>query len=147
MSQPFVEKYRARWPDMDFNQHMRNAAFLGYAEDTRLRYLDSLGWPMQEFTRRQLGPVVLEDKLSYRRELTLLEPFSVSLWLAGASRDARKMAARNVFTLDADGTVCAVVDSFVLWFDLAKRRPVVPPAELAALWLQLPHTDDYRELE
>jgi acyl-CoA thioesterase FadM len=40
MTKPFIEKFRARWADMDFNQHMRNAAYLGCAEETRVRYLD-----------------------------------------------------------------------------------------------------------
>jgi acyl-CoA thioesterase FadM len=33
MTEPFVLDYRARWSDMDWNQHMANAAFLGCAED------------------------------------------------------------------------------------------------------------------
>lgn len=147
MTQPFVEKFHARWPDMDFNQHMRNAAYLGCAEDTRMRFLDAHGWPMAEFSRLRLGPVVVEDRLTYKKELTLLEPFSVSLWLAGATQDGRKMLARNVFTRDSDGSVCATVDSFVLWFDLEHRKPVTPPAGLWDTWLRLPRTDDYRTLE
>jgi acyl-CoA thioester hydrolase len=146
VSEPFIEKFRARWTDMDFNQHMRNAAYLGCAEETRVRFLDAHGWSMAEFTKRRLGPVVVEDRLTYRKELTLLEPFSVALWLAGSTADGRKMAARNVMTRDSDGALCATVDSFVLWFDLEQRKPVVPPRELLALWLKLPRTDDYREL-
>jgi acyl-CoA thioesterase FadM len=58
MSEPYVHDYRARWADMDFNQHMRNAAYLGVAEETRLRFLETNGWSMAEFSRRRLGPVV-----------------------------------------------------------------------------------------
>jgi acyl-CoA thioester hydrolase len=146
MTQPFTESFRARWPDMDFNQHMRNAAFLGCAEDTRMRFLDANGWPMAEFMKRKLGPVVVEDRLTYKKELQLLERFSVELWLAGTSSDGRKMAARNIVKRDSDGAECAIVDSFVLWFDLEKRRPVVPPAALLEVWLKLPRTEDFRDL-
>jgi acyl-CoA thioester hydrolase len=146
VSEPFVEQFRARWTDMDFNQHMRNAAYLGCAEETRVRFLDAHGWSMAEFMKRRLGPVVVEDRLTYRKELTLLEPFSVALWLAGSTADGRKMAARNVFTRASDGALCASVDSVVLWFDLEQRKPVVPPPELLALWMKLPRTDDYRDL-
>src|SRR5678815_2622423 len=79
MAEPYVQEYRARWADMDFNQHMRNAAYLGVAEETRLRFLESGGWPMAELYRRKLGPVVVEDVLTYRKELRLLEPFRVCL--------------------------------------------------------------------
>ena len=138
-----MQHYRARWSDMDFNQHMRNAAYLGCSEDTRMRYLDANGWTMREFTARQIGPVVLEDKLTYRKELGLLEPFRVDMTLAAITEDARRMKVRNRFFRDSDEALCAVVDSVIIWFDIAARRPVVPPPELAALWLALPRADDF----
>jgi acyl-CoA thioester hydrolase len=146
MAEPFIQEYRARWSDMDWNQHMRNAAFLGCAEETRMRFLDARGWSMAEFERRRIGPVVVEDRITYRRELRLLEPFRVDLWLAGCAPDLRTMRVRNRFQRTEDGELCATVDSVVLWFDLAARRRVAPPEELAALWLSLPRTDDFAEL-
>jgi acyl-CoA thioester hydrolase len=128
---------------MDFNQHMRNAAYLGCSEDTRMRYLDANGWTMREFTARQVGPVVLEDKLTYRKELGLLEPFRVDMSLAAITEDGRRMKVRNRFFRDSDDALCAVVDSVIIWFDIAARAPIVPPPELAALWLALPRTDDF----
>ncbi len=143
MAEPYVAEYRARWADMDWNQHMRNAAFLGCAEETRMRFLDSRGWTMAEFERRRIGPVVVEDRITYRRELRLLEPFRVDLWLAGSSADLRTMKLRSRFLRDGDGEPCATVESVVLWFDLAERRRVAPPPELTAIWQSLPRTDDF----
>ncbi|MEW5848586.1 MAG: thioesterase family protein [Myxococcota bacterium] len=137
-----VEQYRARWADMDFNQHMRNAAFLGVAEETRMRFLEAHGFGMAEFQKRQLGPVVLEDKLTYKQELKLLEPFSVDLALAAITSDARRMKVRNR-VMKADGSLAAVVDSVVLWFDLVARKPVTPPPELVRLWQELDRTSDF----
>jgi acyl-CoA thioester hydrolase len=145
--EPFVQEYRARWADMDFNQHMRNAAYLGCGEETRMRFLDAHGFTMEEFVRRRLGPVVVEDRLTYHRELRLLERFSVDLAVAGITRDARKMKIRNRFFRGADDELVATLDSFVLWFDLAARRPVTPPADLAGLWLGLARTDDFEALD
>ena len=147
MADPFVQHFRARWADMDFNQHMRNAAFLGCSEETRMRYLDAAGWTMDEFVRRRLGPVVVEDRLLYKRELKLLEPFRVDLALAAITSDGRRMKVRNRFLREPDGALCAVVDSVVLWFDLEARRPVAPPPELRDLWTGLPRTEDYAPFE
>ena len=140
---PFSIRLFARWPDMDFNQHMRNAAYLGVAEETRLRFLESGGWPMAELYRRKLGPVVVEDVLTYRKELRLLEPFRVDMAIAAISPDARKLKVRNRFFRDADGALCATVQTHILWFDLEARRTVVPPADMARLWLDLARTDDF----
>ncbi|MEW5739812.1 MAG: thioesterase family protein [Myxococcota bacterium] len=143
MSEPFSVEFRARWADMDFNQHMRNAAYLGCGEETRVRFMDAHGFPISELQRRRLGPVVLEDKLTYRRELTLLEPFRVDLAVAGASEDGRKLRLRNRFFRASDGELVATVESLVLWFDLEKRKPVAPPDDLRAVWAQLARAEDF----
>ena len=145
MAEPFVARFRARWADMDFNQHMRNAAFLGCSEETRMQYLDANGWTMKEFQKRALGPVVLEDRIQYKKELALLEPFRVDLALSAATPDVSRMRIRNRFFRDSDDALCAIVDSVVLWFDLAARKPVVPPEKLAQCWLALERTDDFEQ--
>ena len=147
MAEPYVQEYRARWADMDFNQHMRNAAYLGVAEETRLRFLESGGWTMAEFMRQRLGPVVVEDVLTYRKELRLLEPFRVDMATAAITADARKMKVRNRFFRESDGALCATVDSLVLWFDLEARGAVVPPPQLGQLWLDLARTEDFVPFE
>jgi acyl-CoA thioester hydrolase len=143
VSEPYAESFRARWADMDFNQHMRNAAFLGYGEETRMRYLDSNGWTMDRFQKARLGPVVLEDKLTYKHELHLLERFRVDLAVAAITEDGRRMKLRNRFFRESDNALCAVVESVVLWFDLDARKPVPPPEELRGLWLNLGRTEDF----
>jgi len=147
MPEPYVQEYRARWADMDFNQHMRNAAYLGVAEETRLRFLESQGWGMEEFMRRQIGPVVLEDRLIYKKELRLLEPFGVDLAMVRMTSDARKFQLRNRFLRSSDGALCATVESFGVWFDIVQRKPVVPPPDLARVWLAMPRTEDFAILE
>lgn len=132
---------------MDFNQHMRNAAYLGVAEETRFRFLESQGWSMDEFLRRQIGPVVLDDRLTYKKELRLLEPFRVDLAMVRLSADARKFQLRNRFLRASDGALCATVESFGLWFDIGQRKPLVPPPDLARIWLAMSRTEDFAILE
>jgi acyl-CoA thioester hydrolase len=143
VNERFVQEYRARWADMDFNQHMRNSAFLGCSEETRMRFLDAHGWTMAEFMKRRLGPVVLEDRLVYKKELKLLESFRVDLALAAITEDGRRMKVRNQFFRAGDGALCAVVESVILWLDLDARKPVAPPPELRELWVGLAHTEDF----
>jgi YbgC/YbaW family acyl-CoA thioester hydrolase len=140
--EPFRLRLFARWPDMDFMQHMRNAAYLGAAEDCRMHFLTASGFSMDTLRARQLGPVVVEDKLTYKRELRLLEPFVVELAMAAITRDGRRMKVRNTM-LKEDGSAAAVVESIVLWFDITARKPVVPPDDLRTPWMQLARTSDF----
>lgn len=141
--EPFAIKLFARWPDMDFNQHMRNAAYLGAAEDCRMQFLATQGFDMDTLRTAGIGPVVVEDRLTYKKELRLLEPFAVQLAVSALTRDARKMKLRNTFVRDSDAAVCAVIDSVVLWFDLKARKPMAPPEALREVWLKVPHTAEF----
>lgn len=139
----FSHAFRARWVDMDFNQHMKNAAFLGCSEDTRMLFMESRGWTMQDFMDAQCGPVVLEDKLTYKKELKLLEAFKVDLQVSAALEDFSRLKIRNRFFRESDGVLCATVESVVLWFDLQARKPMLPPERLIAAWRDLDRTDDF----
>ncbi len=144
---PFAIELFARWPDMDFNQHMRNAAYLGASEDCRMKFLDSAGFGIATLMKLRLGPVVLEDRLVYRKELALLEPFRVELALAAITDDGRRMKLRNTFVRTRDGAIAAVVESVVLWLDLNERKPVAPPDALRDAWHSLARTDDFAPLD
>ena len=123
----FSTAFRARWVDMDYNQHMRNAAYLGYAEETRMLFLEAGGWTVADFKATQLGPVVLEDRLLYKKELFLLDAFRVDLQIAAATEDFSRFKVRNRLFRESDQAVAAIVESSVVSFDLVARRPVPPP--------------------
>lgn len=90
---------------------------------------------------------MVEDRLTYRSELALLEPFTVEIALAGITHDARRMRVRNTIVRDRDDVECAVVESVALWFDLAERRPTRPPEAIADAWRSLSRTEDFTWLD
>ena len=51
---------------VDFNSHMKNTAYLDTAADTRVSYFEKMGFPMREFERFRIGPVVLRESIKYR---------------------------------------------------------------------------------
>jgi acyl-CoA thioester hydrolase len=142
----FVKAFQARWADMDFNAHMKNTAYLDICPDVRMMYFAEHGFPISEFERRRLGPVIRRDEIDYHRELRLLDPFTVDLTLAGISADGSHFLLRNEFRR-GDGRVAARVTSEGGWLDLDARRLCAPPPELAALLAALEKTADFRDLE
>jgi len=144
MGTPFRHQYQAQWRDMDFNQHMANSAFLDYAGNTRTLFSAANGFTVARFAELQFGPVILEDRLTYKQEIMLLESFTVDVQLAAATRDGRRFKIRNRFHKDGD-TLCAVVDSVGLWLDLAARKPIVPPDDLRDAWLSAERTEDFED--
>ena len=134
----------AGWGDMDFNAHMRNTAYLDKAADLRLTFFAEHGFPMAEFARLRIGPVVMKDEVEYFREFQLLDEVAVRLELAGLSLDGSRMRIRNEFY--RKGTLAARVTSTAGWFDLAARKLIAPPAPLLAALQLIPRTADFEEL-
>ena len=141
----FEKTLFAGWGDMDFNSHMRNTSFLDKSADVRMMFFAEHGFPMEEFVRRKLGPVILKDELEYFREVRLLEPFRVTLAAAGLSADGGRFVMRNEFWR-SEGRLAARVTSLAGWLDLSARKMVVPPDALMAALQSLPRTDDFQEL-
>jgi acyl-CoA thioester hydrolase len=135
----------AGWGDMDFNSHMRNTAFLDKSADVRMMYFAENGFPVSEFARLRLGPVIMKDEVEYRKEVHLLEEITVTLAIAGHSPDGSRFVLRNEF-LRPDGALCARVSSAGGWLDLAVRKLVVPPPGLHEVMRSLPKTSDFAEL-
>ena len=146
MTVAFIHGYRAQWRDMDFNQHMGNAVFLEYASNTRILFFDSVGFTAAKFAELQMGPVILEDRLVYQREIRMLEDFTVDFECLALSASGRRFKVRNRFTTAAHG-LCATVESAGLWFDLATRRSVVPPDDLREAFGGLVRSDDFEQWE
>ena len=134
----------AGWGEMDFNAHMRNTAYLDKSADVRMMYFAEHGFPMSEFVRLRLGPVVMKDEIEYFREVRLLDEMQVTLSIAGLSEDASRMMLRNEFF--RDGVLYARVTSTAGWFDLANRKLTVPPSGLAEPLKATPRTADFRVL-
>jgi acyl-CoA thioester hydrolase len=131
----------AGWGDMDYNGHMRNTAYLDKAADVRMMYFADRGFPMTEFARLQLGPVVRKDEVEYFREFHLLDEVRVTFSMAGLSEDASRMLLRNEFY--RNGTLAARVTSSAGWFDLRARKLIAPPANLTKPLRELGRTEDF----
>lgn len=141
----FEQTLFAGWGDMDFNSHMRNTAFLDKSGDVRMMFFAAHGFPMAEFIRQKIGPVVMKDELEYRAEIRLLEPVRISLQLAGLAADGSRFLMVNEFFRE-DGKLAARVTSAGGWLDLGLRRLTAPPPALLAALRTLPVTAAFSEL-
>ena len=119
----------AGWGDMDFNAHMKNTAFLDKSADVRMMFFSENGFPMAEFSRLKLGPVIMKDEVEYQKEVGLLQEIRVTMAIAGLSPDGSRFQIRNEI-FRSDEKLCARVTSTGGWLDLSARKLVAPPAAL-----------------
>ena len=135
----------AGWGDMDFNAHMRNTAYLDKSGDVRMMFFSEHGFPMSEFSRLRLGPVIQKDEIEYFREVNLLDELKVTLSVAGLAEDGSRWIIRNEF-FRPDGKLAARVTSVGGWLDLSVRKLVTAPAGLLAAMKELSRSSDFQEL-
>jgi acyl-CoA thioester hydrolase len=114
---------------MDFNSHMKNTAYLDKAADVRNMFLIEHGFPIEEFSRLRIGPVVMKDEVEYFKEVRLQQEIRVTYSLAGHSLDGSRYLLRNEI-FRPDGQLCARVTSAGGWLNLDGRKLVVPPSPL-----------------
>lgn len=144
-SDRFVRHFRVGWGDVDGNGHMANTAFLDRAADTRFEFFAACGFPVGRFIEERVGPVIVRDELVYRKELRLLEEFTVDLEALGLSSDGARFELGNTFH-NLAGELVASVNSGGTWFDLDRRRPRAPSADLDAVQRKMHRSDRFKEL-
>jgi acyl-CoA thioester hydrolase len=142
----YEKSFIAGWGDMDFNSHMRNTAYLDKSADIRMMFFSENGFPMAEFMRLRIGPVIRKDEVEYFREVQMLESLKVTLSQAGLSEDGSRFLIRNEI-YRGDGKLATRVTSAGGWLDLANRKLILPPEALLRAMQSLPRTDDFQVLE
>ena len=141
----YEKNFFAGWGDMDFNSHMRNTAYLDKSADVRMMFFSENGFPMAEFMRLRIGPVIMKDELEYFKEVGLLDALKVTLSLAALAEDGSRFLMRNDF-YHANGKLAARVTSAGGWLDLSARKLATPPQGLLDALRALPRTEDFKIL-
>jgi acyl-CoA thioester hydrolase len=141
----YAKTLYAGWADMDFNSHMKNTAYLDKAADVRQMFLIDHGFPMEEFLRLRIGPVVRKDEVEYFNEVGLQQQITVTYALAGHADDGSRFLLRHEI-FRADGKLSARVTSAGGWLNLVERKLMAPPPALLAAMNSLEKTDDFAVL-
>jgi acyl-CoA thioester hydrolase len=137
--------FQVTWADLDSNAHLKNSRYQDYAAQARFLFLAGAGFTPQAFAEARIGPVVFEDRIEYRKELRLLQPFSVSVQVGALSEDGSKFAMLSEVN-NAKGELCARLTTSGAWFSLETRRVSVPPPALKAAMEAAERSEDFRWL-
>lgn len=114
---------------LDSFGHVNNAAYLDLLEEARWDWLTGNGYGLREIRERGLGPVILEVKLRFKRELVNRERIVIR------SRTVEyrgKLGRLEQVMLGADGKISCSAEFVIGLFDLNARKLVKPTPE----WLR-----------
>ena len=146
MKKSYRKTLRADWSDMDYNSHMKNTAYLDKSANMRMMFFADHDFPMKEFVRNNIGPVIIKDEIKYFREVNLMDELDVCLAIKGLARDGSRWIMRNDFFSSSDKLI-ASVSSLGGWLDLSARKLVAAPPKLRAAIESLSKTQDFQQLD
>ncbi len=128
MSPLFRLEIDVRWRDLDAFEHVNNANFLTYLEETRLAWMASLPGPWMDET---CAPLLAAVKIDYRRPIGWPARIAVELSVARVGRSSLTLGHRIVAAADSD-CVHADGDTTMVWVDRGGGGAVPLPAAVRA---------------
>jgi acyl-CoA thioester hydrolase len=143
---PYTKVFEVRWADLDANFHMRNTAYLEYAEQVRINYFNENGFPTRRFKELGFGPVLFSERVEYMKEIGPDQKININCRMGGLSADGRKWRFYHQVFRD-DGKEAARVTGEGAWLDISARKLRVPPEELLRILNSIDRTDDFINLK
>ncbi len=129
-----------RWSDLDPNFHLRHSVYYDWAAMCRTEFLVLNGLTPALMQRLQFGPIIFREEAVFRKEVKFGDSIFISMKLVKSRRDySRWTIAHEIHK--SDGTVCCTVTVDGAWMNVAERKLFAPPAEVAAVFNQMPAED------
>lgn len=141
----YNKTFNIRWTDIDANRHVTSTAYAIYVVETRLAYMAEHGFNQHKIKELDIGPVVLHEEYFYLKEINPDEKINVTLELKGMTQDKRFYKFLQKVQ-NSEGENCVYTLCTFCWLDLKLRKVCLPPADLLALFENLPKTEDFRVL-
>jgi acyl-CoA thioester hydrolase len=106
--------------------HVNNATYLQLFEEARWEFITQRGYGLDQIRKRKLGPVILECKLKFSREIKLREKVVIE---SETLSYMRKVGILRQTIKGDDGQVCCDAEMIFGLFDTDQRKLVSPTPE------------------
>ena len=125
---PFALDMPVRWRDMDALAHVNNASYLGYVEEARVSWFQSLA---ADWAGAPSSPIMAAVTMNYRRPARWPESLRVELHAERVGGKSLTLGHRIVSASDTT-TVYADGHTVLVWVDASGASVTLPDAIRAA---------------
>ena len=122
-------KCQVRWGDMDAFGHVNNAEYLRYFEQSRISWLEGLGyWTPEKGT----GPILAKVSVTYLKPIVYPSELEIRIFAGPVGRSSFTLVSDIVNGRDA--SECFTTGEFVtVWMDYEAGKSVPVPDGLRAV--------------
>jgi YbgC/YbaW family acyl-CoA thioester hydrolase len=111
---------------LDTFAHMNNATYLKVFEEARWDWITRAGLSLQAIQREQVGPVLLEAHLVFKRELKLREDVRIETRFLAMKNPLVMMIEQKMIKVESN-ELAARLEVHVGVFDMKTRKLMSPP--------------------
>jgi YbgC/YbaW family acyl-CoA thioester hydrolase len=127
MAIEFEYKFKILENHLDSFGHVNNATYLQIYEEARWDFISGRGWGFEKIQNDKIGPVLLEAKLSFKRELLNREEITIKSIYAGRKNKLVMQMAQEM--VKADGKIASTLLIDVGLIDMKARKLMEPTKE------------------
>ena len=117
-----------RWGEMDALGHVNNAVYLRYFEESRTRWSDSIGFPLNG---KGEGMILLKASVTYKKQVSYPANVEVALFAGEIGRSSFHVV--NTLTVEGDSSPAAIGEFVIVWFDYLAGKSLAMPDSLRAV--------------
>jgi YbgC/YbaW family acyl-CoA thioester hydrolase len=122
----FEYRFQVLEKHLDSFGHVNNAVYLELFEEARWDFIHARGFGLEEIKKQQMGPVLLELNLRFKRELLNREWITITSSTPQEDPDGNKLISTlQQKMMKEDGKVAATLDLKVALMDMQKRKLVM----------------------
>jgi acyl-CoA thioester hydrolase len=126
----FEYPIQIREAHLDTFGHVNNAVYLELFEEARWDAITARGFGLDTIQEKKIGPVVLEIKIRFQKELRLREKLVIRSWTSSSSSSvSSKICTMTQVMINENGEEACRAEFVFGLFDLQKRRLMAPTPE------------------
>ena len=131
-----------RWSDLDPNFHVLHSKYYDFGALCRMDYLTRNGITPAVMARESIGPILLKEECSFRKELKFEDKVSLTLKISWHNKTASRWGMLHEIFKN-DGILSAIIKVEGAWMDTRLRKLAAAPAEILNLFENTVKTDDF----
>jgi acyl-CoA thioester hydrolase len=137
----YIKNIDIRWADLDPNFHMLHSKYYDLGAYIRMCFLVEHGVTQEELDKNRIGPILLREECSFRREIRFGDHVEIDLELVKARENMVRWSIRH--HIKRNGELSATIQVDGSWIDLDRRRMAIPPPYFADAFRKMPLAADF----
>lgn len=137
----YTRAIEVRWADLDPNFHMLHSRFYDLGAYIRMCFLVEHGITEHALQEHRIGPILLREECTFRREIKFGDKVEIDLELTKARENMLRWSIRHHITRNGEHSATINVDGS--WINLDRRKMMVPPPAFIDGFLSMPRSADF----